>query len=134
MLRYSQVKKPPSLEGPLYNISHVVFNSSNNNQYCLYHLNGDSFCLIFTKQTRQENINKDIIKKLSLYASKYSIKQLVVLIENNSNEFAKIVQDLKVIGFESDHSIRKTILWEKNFKVLKMKPTNEFDDIEDVDF
>ena len=122
------------LEGPLYNISHVVFNSSNNNQYCLYHLNGDSFCLIFTNQTKQENINKDIIKKLSLYASKYSIKQLVVLIENNSNEFAKIVQDLKVIGFESDHSIRKTVLWEKNFKVLKMKPTNAFDDIEDVDF
>ena len=134
MLHYSQVKKPPSLEGTLYNISHVVFNTSNNNQYCLYHLNGDSFCLIFTKQTKQENINKDIIKKLSFYSTKYNIKHLIVLIENNATEFAKIIQDLKLIGFENDHLLRKVVLWEKTFKVLKMKYSKSFDDIEDVDF
>lgn len=138
MLHLQQNKKPPPNE--IYNISNMMFtnksiHSSLTNQYCLYHLKGDTFCIILTKQTKQENVSKEIINKIINHAQKLNINNIVVLLEKNISEYAKLFQDLKVIGFNTETSIQKISLWNRTFKifVLNYKQT-DLNDIEDIDF
>lgn len=138
MFYLSQNKKPPSNE--IYNVSNLMFTNKNihsslTNQYCLYHLKGDTFCIILTKQTKQENITKEIINKISNYAQTLNIYNIVVLLEKSITEYAKLFQDLKLIGFNTDSSVKKISLWNRTFKIFVLKyEEKDFKDIEDIDF
>lgn len=138
MFYLSQNKKPPSNE--IYNVSNLIFTNKNihsslTNQYCLYHLKGDTFCIILTKQTKQENITKEIINKISNYAQTLNINNIVVLLEKSINEYAKLFQDLKLIGFNTDSSVKKISLWNRIFKIFVLKyEEKDLKDIEDIDF
>lgn len=138
MFYLSQNKKPPSNE--IFNVSNLMFTNKNihsslTNQYCLYHLKGDTFCIILTKQTKQENITKEIINKISNYAQTLNIYNIVVLLEKSITEYAKLFQDLKLIGFNTDSSVKKISLWNRTFKIFVLKyEEKDFKDIEDIDF
>lgn len=138
MFYLSHNKKPPSNE--IYNVSNLMFTNKNihsslTNQYCLYHLKGDTFCIILTKQTKQENITKEIINKISNYAQTLNINNIVVLLEKSINEYAKLFQDLKLIGFNTDSSVKKISLWNRTFKIFVLKyEEKDLKDIEDIDF
>lgn len=138
MFYLSQNKKPPSNE--IYNVSNLIFTNKNihsslTNQYCLYHFKGDTFCIILTKQTKQENITKEIINKISNYAQTLNINNIVVLLEKSINEYAKLFQDLKLIGFNTDSSVKKISLWNRIFKIFVLKyEEKDLKDIEDIDF
>lgn len=133
-----EIEKNDKMNVPLYNMSKLVCsNNSKLHQCFLYHANLGSFCIIIDQEEKYENISKTAMINFFNYAEKLNVKSIFLFINQKNKNILKIIQTIKLMGFEKESAFNSAILDDGNaYSIFKysFKTKENVDEVEDIDF
>ena len=124
----------------IFEINTLIFNIAKHKReiltkyQCSYDEESNSLSFILTEDICFSDFTKEIMMNIFEFCQKVGIDTIYFLIAKKNAQYIRIVQDLMIVGFEVDESL-KTVNIEGNvYKVLMLPVKEDYDEIEEVFF
>ena len=124
----------------IFEINSLIFNIAKHKReiltkyQCSYDEESNSLSFILTEDICFSDFTKEIMMNIFEFCQKVGIDTIYFLIAKKNAQYIRIVQDLMIVGFEVDESL-KTVNIEGNvYKVLMLPVKEDYDEIEEVFF
>ena len=127
-------------ENTLFNISSLIFNLENNKEEvlskynCFFNPALEALCIIIEEGTKYSDLSKEIVMNMMDFASKMSLKNIILLLDRKNRDYIKIMQGMMTVGFSNDNAMKMTKVSGRDYKVLKMTLKTTPEEIEEISF
>jgi len=127
-------------ENTLFNINSLVFNLENNKEEvlskynCFYNPSLEALCVMIEDKTKYSDLSKEIVMNIMDFATKMSIKNIILMIDRKNKDYVKVLQGMMTVGFSTDSNVKMTRVGGKDYKVLKMTLKSVPEEIEEIAF
>lgn len=126
-------------KGKIFKINSLIFNLAKHqkellSEYdCFYNEECNSLSIIFSEKINYADFTKEIMMNLLEFVQKVGIESIYFLVARKNQQYARILQDLMIVGFETDEANKTANIDGNVYKVLKMDVSECDDSIEEVD-
>lgn len=120
----------------IFRINSLIFNLEKHqkellSEYdCYYNEEANSLSIIFSEKINYADFTKEIMMNLLEFAQKVKIEQIYFLISRKNKQYARILQDLMIVGFETDENNKTAVIEGSVYKVLRMEVCDYDEEIE----
>lgn len=122
----------------IFRINSLIFNIEKHknetlSKYdCYYSEDNNSLSVIFSSDISYADFTKEIMMNLIELTQKVGIDVIYFLIDKKNKQYARIIQDLMIVGFENDEINKTAKIGESSYRILKMD-VNDCEEEEDID-
>ncbi len=123
---YKEKTKLNLPEEKIFRINSLIFNDKKEKQEiytkydCIYSEKENSMYLIFNQNVNYSEFTKDKLINILDFVSSIGIDFIYILINQNNKNYANIIQDMKIVGFEFGKEYPLFTIDGHIYKTLKM--------------
>ena len=124
----------------IFHINSLIFNITKHKREvlskyeCYYDESSNALSLLLSEEICYSDFTKEIMINLLDFTQKVGIDTIYFLVAKKNKQYLRIIQDLMIVGFETDENVKNTTIDGNVYKILKMPIKEESDEIEEVMF
>lgn len=124
----------------IFRINSLIFNLEKHKKEilskydCYFDEKQNSLSIVFSEDISYADFTKEIMMNLLEFAQKVGIDAIYFLIARKNKQYTRILQDLMIVGFETEENNKTATIDGNVYKILRMDINDCANEIEDVEF